>query len=111
MFGIKSRKETTAKKTNGLSEAEANAVLDILINHSLATEFDRKLFVELQTYGDINECGLMGSKFHGTKFHVFPGLSRQWTVSTYNDYLRDNEQKVVNEVNAELAELRASFRG
>lgn len=106
MFGMKSRKQT-----GNMSVAEANAVLDVLIGHALAGEYDRNLFVELQTNDTMEECSLMGSKYQGTKFFATNDYRHPWKVSTYNDYLRDHEQKVVNDVNAELMALYSSLRG
>lgn len=106
MFGMKSRKQT-----GNMNATEANAVLDVLIGHALAGEWDRNLFVELQTNDSMDECSLMGSKYQGTKFFVSHDPRQPWKVSTYNDYLRDHEQKVVNDVNTELMALYTSLRG
>lgn len=98
------------KKPVNMNANEANAILGVLILKGLASEYGKSIFVDLQTNGQPEECTLIDSKYDGTKFYT-NSPRRPWSVCTANDYRSEAEQKIVDEVNAELEDLYKKLRG
>lgn len=94
-----------------LTEDQANAVYDALVEHAGALEEGRKGFVYLQTNGHLPEYRFIGSLGYGGKFWRMTGIRRgdpdlQWSVSAYREDMTPERQAVIDATNTALAALK-----
>lgn len=98
---------------NPLSESEAAAVWQVLVDHAGAPDhaMSRDAFVQFQSTNVCEESRFQGSLGFGGKFRrnrVWIGGTRaeSWTVDCYAEDMTADRQAVIDKTNEALAELR-----
>jgi hypothetical protein len=91
-----------------LTEDEANAIYDVLVQHAGALEDDRRHFVQIQTDKPCTEFRFIGSLGFGGKFRRVAPEDR-WYVDCYSEDMTPERERAIRITNAALDGLRASF--
>ncbi len=98
---------------NPLSESDAAAVWQVLVDHAGAYDdpYDRASFVHSQVERVVEEWRFIGCLGGGGKFRrrlgwTCDGYRETWTVDCNREDLTDERQAVITKTNAALAELR-----
>ncbi len=96
-----------------LSEAEAAAVWQVLVDHAGASDhpYDGEVFVFCQAAKVEPEwrfCGSLGAggKFRRNRVWIGDVCTESWTVDCYAEDLTDERQTVIDKTNEALAELK-----
>lgn len=84
-----------------VTEEQANAVYNILVQHAGASEWRRDEFVFMHANGRCDEYRFTGTLGFGGKF-----WRQQWDVTCYQEDVTPQRQKAIDETNAALAALR-----
>ncbi|MER7280520.1 hypothetical protein ABT369_39385 [Dactylosporangium sp. NPDC000244] len=90
-----------------MTEDQANAVYNVLVEHAGAREDDRDAFVYHVTHG-CEEYRFQGVLGFGGKLYVEP---RRWRVSCYREDETPARVEAIWVTNEALAELRAAAAG
>lgn len=88
-----------------MTEDQANAVYDVLVEHADAHPDGREEFV-FHLSGGCTEFRFMGSLGFGGKLYV---ERRGWRVSCYPEDMTPTRAEAIRVTNAALEALRASF--
>jgi hypothetical protein len=98
---------------NPLSESEAAAVWQVLVDHAGASDhpYDGEVFVHCQTVAVEREwrfCGSLGGggKFRRNRVWIGDTRTESWTVDCYREDVAPDRQAVIDKTNEALAELR-----
>ncbi len=102
---------------NPLSEAEAAAIWQVLVDHAGAYDdpHDRASFVHSQAEGVIQEWRFMGvlgggGKFRRNRVWIGSTCTESWTVDCYPEDETPERLAVIEKTNAALADLLAEAR-
>lgn len=87
-----------------MTEEQANAVYNVLVEHAGASEVQRDEFVFMHANGRCDEYRFQGRLGFGGKF-----WRRDWRVSAYPEDTTPARQAILDATNAALAELRGRF--
>ncbi|HEU5108820.1 MAG TPA: hypothetical protein VFT95_09710, partial [Micromonosporaceae bacterium] len=91
-----------------LTEEQANAVWDVLVERAGASEAGREDFVAVQTRGGCDEYRFIGSLGFGGKFWTATNTS-SWYVTCYREDETAARRSAIGVTNAALDGLRASY--
>lgn len=96
---------------NPLSESEAAAIWQVLVDHAGAWSTSRENFIYVQTDEPCTEYPFMGSLGMGGKFHrgrtwLGPDCVESWYVDCYPEDETPARLAVIDACNEALAELR-----
>lgn len=84
-----------------MTDAQANAVFDVLVQHAGAREWMRDQFVYLHVNGRCDEFRFQGRLGFGGKF-----WRHRYEVSAYPEDLTPERRRVIDETSAALAALK-----
>lgn len=84
-----------------MTEEQANAVFDVLVEHAGASEYGRDEFVQLHVEGRCDEFRFIGSLGFGGKF-----WRRDWRVSCYREDVTPERVEAIRVTNEALERLR-----
>lgn len=88
-----------------MSEADANAVYDILVEKAGASESDRGDFVYHQTDNFHYEYRFMGELGFGGKFRRQGYAGDRWYVDCYPEHLNETTREIIRNTNFALMTL------
>jgi hypothetical protein len=96
---------------NALTEAEANAVYDVLVEHAgeQEDEYSREMFVDAQVSDFQPEYRFMGVLGFGGKFRRRT-FNDEWYVDCYPENLNKERKVIIQKTNEALVALRAQLR-
>lgn len=89
-----------------MTEVEADAVYNILVEHAGADEHGRREFAAMHANGRCDEYRFVGWLGFGGKF-----WRHDWRVSAYPEDITPGRQAIVDVTNAALADLRSWLIG
>ncbi len=97
---------------NPLSEADAAAIWQVLIDHAGASRepFDAENFIHHQSTSVVDEWRFMGALGAGGKFRRAPSCDgERWYVDCYREDETPERLAVIAKTNEALAELRKEY--